>query len=257
MTGAAPVARMAEMRLRTPEGVSFSLRLASPLLRMVALLIDWGVVTVAWGLVAIVMGLLELLAGDFARGATVVLYFLLSQGYRVFTEWAWRGQTLGKRLMKLRVVDARGLRLTLSQVLLRNILRFVDALPGAYAVGGVAALLSARGQRLGDLVAGTLVVWEQTEPSPDLGLLGDNKYNSLRGHAPVVARLRQAVSAKEARVAWQALRRREQLEDRARLALFGELAAHFRAVTKFPPETVDGLSDEQFVRNVVDVLLVK
>lgn len=247
----------AELKLRTPEGVAFSLRLASPLLRLLAMVVDWMAVVTAWSVIAIVLGLLELLAGDFARGLTIVFYFLLSQGYRVFTEWAWKGQTLGKRLFKLRVVDARGLRLTFSQVLLRNILRFVDMLPMAYAVGGVSALVSARGQRLGDLVAGTLVIWEETDPVPDLGALRENKYNSLRGHAPLVARLRQAVSPAEARLAWQALRRRDQLDDASRLALFQELAAHFRGLTKFPDELLQGVSDEQLVRNVVDVLLVK
>ncbi len=252
-----PRVSRAELKLRTPEGVSFSLRLASPLLRLNALVVDWMVVSVAWSIITILLSLLEILAGDLARGLAFVLYFLLSQGYRIFTEWAWQGQTLGKRLLKIRVVDVRGLRLTFAQVFLRNILRFVDMLPFAYAVGGITALVSGKAQRLGDLVGGTLVVWEESDPVPNLGLLGENKYNSLRGHAPLVARLRQSVSPAEARLAWQALRRKDQLDDEARLILFRDLARFFRGVTKFPQELTQGVSDEQLVRNVVDVLLVK
>lgn len=248
--------RTAELRLRTPEGVTFALRLASPLLRMVALLVDWMVVTAAWGVVAFLIKVLEILSPDLAGGVALVSFFLWSQGYRIVTEWMWRGQTVGKRMLKLRVVDAQGLRLTLAQIVMRNLLRFVDALPGAYGVGGIAALSSRKSQRLGDLVAGTLVVWEAAEPVPDLALLGENKYNSLRGHAQLVARLRQVITPTEARIAWQALRRREQFEPESRLAIFTELADYFMSRTKFPTDLVAGLSNEQLVRNVVDVLWV-
>ena len=248
--------RLHLFRVRTPEGVVFSFRLASPVLRLCALAIDWTVIMTAWSLLAVVFSLLELLSRDLAAGAGVVGYFLLSQGYDLTCEWLWRGQTLGKRLLRLRVVDSRGLPLTFSQIVLRNLMRFIDALPLAYLVGGVAALVSRRGQRLGDLAAGTLVVYEAPEPAPDLAALRGEKYNSLRAHPPVVARLRQAVTPMEARVAWQVLARRDRLDAEARLELFAALAGHFRELTPVPEEAVDGVSDEQFVRNVVDVLFL-
>jgi uncharacterized RDD family membrane protein YckC len=246
--------RSAGLKLRTPEGVTFSMRLASPILRMAALVIDWMVVGAAWSILAVSLVLVKAVSRDLAGAAAMVGFFLFSQGYRIATEWLWRGQSLGKRIMKLRVVDARGLRLTFAQVVIRNLLRFIDALPGAYAVGGIAALVNARGQRLGDVVADTLVVWEPAEVVPDLGLLPAVKYNSLRQHAPVIARLRQVVTPIEARVAWQALRRRDRMDDTARLEVFGDLAAHFRTRASLPEEIVGGLSDEQIVRNVIDVL---
>ena len=70
------------------------------------------------------------------------------------------------------------------------VVRFVDAMPLAYLVGGVAAFLSRRGQRLGDLAAGTLVIWEPPQAMPDLASVPGGKYNSLRTNIPVVARLR-------------------------------------------------------------------
>ena len=243
-------------RVRTPEGVAFTFRLASPVLRMVALIIDWATVTAALSLLGSAVALLKPLNADVAGMIGVVAYFGLQQGYSILMEWRWRGQSLGKRLLRLRVVDERGLRLTFSQVALRNLLRFVDALPFAYLVGGVAAVVTARGQRLGDLAAGTLVVWEPVEPAPDLAGLRGEKYNSLRIEGAVVARLRQIVTPGEARAAWQALARRDQLEAEARVRLFADLARHFQGLTSIPPEAVDGVSDEQFVRNVVDVLYV-
>lgn len=246
--------RLATVRLRTPEGVAFSFRLASPALRLAALAIDFAVISASWSVISILFSLLGILSQDVARGASIVGYFFFSQGYRIGLEWRWRGQTIGKRLLQLRVIDERGLPLSFAQVVMRNLLRFIDALPAAYAVGGLAALLSTRAQRLGDLAAGTLVIWEPTEPMPDLAALRGEKYNSLRRHPGVVARLRQAIAPAEARVAWQALARRDQLEPEARVALFAELAAHFRSLTPMPDELLDGLSDEQFVRNVVDVL---
>jgi len=243
-------------RVRTPEGVAFTYRLASPVLRLAALVIDWAAVSSVWSVLAVAVAFLKIINADLAQMVAIVTYFVLSQGYRMASEWLWRGQTLGKRLLRLRVVDERGLRLTFAQVAMRNLLRFVDGLPLAYLVGGIAALTSRRGQRLGDLAAGTLVVWEATEVVPDLAMLASEKYNSLREHPAVVTRLRQAVSPLEAQTAWRALSRRAVLAPEARVQVFEELAHHFRGITPIPGEALDGISDEQLVRNVVDVLYV-
>ncbi|HSI09962.1 MAG: RDD family protein [Rariglobus sp.] len=242
------------LRVTTPEGVEFSFRIASPVLRLGALMIDWAVVSSAWSVVAMLLKPLQLISADAGTGVMIVTYFVLSRGYDILMDYGWRGQTLGKRVMRLRVVDARGLRLTFAQCVLRNLLRFIDSLPFAYAVGGVASLMNTRGQRLGDLAAGTIVVHEALEPAPDATVMGGQRYNSLRGQAALVARLRRESSPEEARAAWQALARREQIEPVARLTLYADLAAHFRRIGHIPDALVDGLTDEQQVRNVVDVL---
>jgi hypothetical protein len=161
---------------------------------------------------------------------------------------------VGKRLFHLRVMDAQGLHLQFSQVALRNLLRFVDSLPAFYLVGGVVSLLNSRGQRLGDLVANTIVVRHLKLPEPDVDQLMAGKYNSLRDYPHLEARLRQRVSAHEAALALQALLRRDQLDAQARVDLFEHLASHFRSVVVFPPEACEGITAEQYVRNVVDVL---
>jgi uncharacterized RDD family membrane protein YckC len=242
------------LRVTTPEGVEFSFRIASPMLRLGALMIDWALISSVWSIVALILAPLQIISRDAAQGVMIVTYFVLSRGYDVLMDYSWRGQTIGKRVMRLRVVDARGLRLTFAQCVMRNLLRFIDCLPFAYAVGGIASLVSAKGQRLGDLAAGTIVVHEALEPAPDATVMGEQRYNSLRGQAALVARLRRESTPAEARAAWQSLARREQIEPEARLVLYAELAEHFRRRGQIPEALVDGLTDEQQVRNVVDVL---
>jgi uncharacterized RDD family membrane protein YckC len=243
-------------RVRTPEGVAFTVRLASPVLRAAAFMIDLFVISATWSVLGTALSLLHVLNADIAGLVMTVGYFLLSQGYSIATEWLWRGQTLGKRFLRLRVVDARGLRLSFAQIVLRNLLRFVDGLPLFYLVGGITTLLNRRAQRLGDLAADTLVIWEPPQPQPDFATLRGDKYNSLRAHGPAVARLRQAVSPAEARAVLSAVLRRDQFDADARVRLFAELAAYFRNVAAAPADVAEGVSDEQFLRNVVDVLYV-
>jgi hypothetical protein len=161
---------------------------------------------------------------------------------------------VGKRLLRLRVVDAGGLKLRFGQVAVRNLLRPVDALPLAYLLGGAACLMTRHCQRLGDLAAGTIVTRALAAPEPDWERLGRDKFNSLAGHAHLAARLRQQVDPAEAGIALQALLRREEMLPEARIALFEELAAHFKSLTAFPAEAVEGIAPEQYVRNVVDIL---
>jgi hypothetical protein len=159
--------------------------------------------------------------------------------------------------MKLRVVDASGLRLRPSQVVIRNLLRVVDGLPVFYAVGGLVALCSRRHQRLGDLAANTVVVRIPTITEPDLSKIMAGKFNSFRDHPHLESRLRQRLQPQEASVAMQALIRRDDFEPSARVALFAALAGHFKRIVPFPQEVTEGLTDEQYARNVVDSMFRK
>src|SRR5258708_25936096 len=101
----------------------------------------------------------------------VLAYFFLSIGYGIFCEWRLRGQTVGKRLFRLRVVDVEGMRLQFNQIVVRNLLRFVDSLPAFYFLGGVASWLSTKCQRLGDIAANTVVIRTPQVVEPDLDQL--------------------------------------------------------------------------------------
>jgi uncharacterized RDD family membrane protein YckC len=243
-----------ELKIRTPEGVVFSYRLAGPITRSLAWGIDFVIVSLLMSGAQFGMAVLQLFNPDFGGAVAVLLFFGISVGYGILLEWLWRGQTVGKRVLNLRVLDATGLRLQFHQFLLRNLLRIVDCLPAFYLVGGVTALLNRRAQRLGDLAAGTVVVHSPHYAEPNLEQLLAGKFNSLRNSPHLAARLRQRVSPDEARLALTALLRRESYDADARIALFAELAAHFKGLVAFPSEDTDALPDEQYVRNVVDIL---
>ena len=240
--------------IRTPEGIVFAQLLASPVTRFLAWSVDLLCIL---GLVMAcnqIIGFLRILSLDLAQALSVLAYFLISICYGMLTEWYWRGQTVGKRVLRLRVVDAQGLRLQFSQIAIRNLLRAVDALPAFYLVGGVACLLNRRAQRLGDVAANTLVIRSPKVGQPDLDQIMAGKFNSLREHPHLEARLRQRISPAEAAIALQALVRRDLLEPAERVELFAELADYLRAKVPFPPEATEGVTDEQYVRNVVDVV---
>jgi uncharacterized RDD family membrane protein YckC len=243
------------LRIETPEGVTFSLELAGPIRRMLAWLLDVLIVVPLAGiLMQIVFWLIGWTDVRWMQAAALFCVFLLPMLYSTLLEWFWSGQTIGKRVLGVRVADEQGLDLQPSQVFVRNLLRFVDRLPGAYLVGGAACLISRRAQRLGDIAAGTIVVLARPAPPPDLDEIGPRVFNSLRNYPHIVGRLRQRVRPGEAAVAVQALLRRNELEPEARLMLFARLAEHFRTLVPPPENTVEGLSDEQYVRNVVDAM---
>ena len=240
--------------IRTAEGIEFKLPLAGPFSRMLAFLIDFCVIAASGGILEYVVSILRLVSADLAQAALVVLYFAVSLLYGILTEWLWRGQTIGKRLLHLRVIDANGFRLQPSQVIVRNLLRAVDLLPGLYLVGGVGCLLSSRRQRLGDLAAGTIVIRADEATAPDVSQIVGRKYNSLAGYRHLASRLRNQVPLPVAQTSLEAVLRRDELQPTARLSLFKEFVAYFRTLVEFPPEATEQLTDEQYVRNVVDIL---
>ncbi|HXB61001.1 MAG TPA: RDD family protein [Candidatus Acidoferrales bacterium] len=240
--------------IRTPEGIVFSQLLAGPVSRFFAWFIDQLCIQVALLALVTIMGFMGIFSPGIAIAFLVIGWFVISIGYGIFFEWSWRGQTIGKRLFRLRVVDVEGMRLQFNQIVVRNLLRFVDQLPVFYFVGGVTCWLNSKCQRLGDLAANTIVIRSPKIHEPDLDQALAGKFNSLRQFPHLVARLRQNVSPAEANVALQAILRRDEFEPAARVEMFNNLAAHFRAKVEFPAEATDGVADEQYLRNIVDVL---
>ena len=258
VAGSTPAAMLSAkthtLDIRLPEGVVFSLALAGPATRFLAWLVDLLFIYGVFTTVNMVIKIFAAITPDTALAMTAVLTFAVPILYGIGFEGYWRGQTPGKRLLRLRVMDAGGLRLDLRQVIVRNLLRAVDILPLFYLVGGAACLASSRAQRLGDLAADTVVVRAEKPAAPDLAQIASGKYNTLRDHPVLAARLRQKVSPTEAGLALGALLRRGTLEPDARVQLFGRLAGRFRVAGPLPPELSEDLTDEQLVRNVVDVL---
>lgn len=244
-----------KLTIRTPEGVTFTLPLAGPVSRSLAWMVDAACVLAGFQVCSILVGLSGIISRDFSNAVSILIFFMLRIGYTIAIEWVWRGQTVGKRMLGLRVMDVSGLRLQPSQIIIRNLLRAVDSLPLFYLLGGLVVLASRNGQRLGDIAANTIVAKTKVVMEPDLDtILEKNRYNSLQAYPHLAARLRQQVVPEEAGIALQALMRRDEFAPEARVALFDEIAGHFRKKVAFPQEAVEGVSDEQYVRNVVDVL---
>lgn len=91
----------------------------------------------------------------------VLLIFLLNSGYFALFEIVWNGQTPGKRYAQIRVIKEDGRPIGAYEAVVRNAMRIVDALPAAYGVGMVSVFLNKKAKRLGDFVAGTVVVHEK------------------------------------------------------------------------------------------------
>lgn len=247
-------AKTNNLTITTPEGINFSLQLAGPVLRFLAWSVDFAVVSGAIILLNVVVGLLGIINRDVAAAVMGLSYFAVSIGYSIALEWYWNGQTVGKRLLQLRVMDEKGLKIHVSQIIIRNLLRVVDLFPAFYFIGGLTSLISRHRQRLGDIAANTIVVFHPPIYEPDLNQLIKGKYNSFRSYPHLEARLRHRVTPQEAQIALQALLRRQEFDALARIEVFQSLVAYFESVVTFPLEATDGISDEQYLRNVVEAL---
>jgi uncharacterized RDD family membrane protein YckC len=149
-----------ELVVATPERVSFRLETAGLGSRFTAQLIDslaLSAILIALGFASLGLGLL-LGNGGLAALVFFMLGFRAFWAYWVLPEALWAGKSLGKLALQLRVVDVRGGPVTVGQAIVRNLFRIVDFLPVYYAAGAIAIFISSRNQRLGDMVAGTIVV---------------------------------------------------------------------------------------------------
>jgi uncharacterized RDD family membrane protein YckC len=243
------------LSIETPEGVVFSFELATPVTRSLAWAVDTAAsIAIAYA-AARACAIGGVLSADWANALGVLLYFVISIVYCIVLEWRWSGQTVGKRLLGLRVIDEQGFRLQLPQVVLRNIMRLIDAPPPLlYLIGGIAALVSRKGQRLGDMAANTVVVRERRRQLPDLEQIAPARYNSLLAYPHLAARLRSLASPEAVGMTVRAVSRRDGYEPMARVDLFRELAEYFRALVSFPEAALEGLTDEQYLRSVLRVV---
>ncbi|TPG48837.1 RDD family protein [Rhodanobacter glycinis] len=147
--------------IETPEGISLHLRAAGALPRAQAWMVD---LVLRMGVFTVAMIPLSLF-GAGGNGLAMLLLFALMWAYWVVCEVWLDGQTLGKRALGLRVVNADGTPVTWLPSVVRNLLRVVDVLPGVYGVGLASTLIDPYGRRLGDIVAGTMVIHASDLPT--------------------------------------------------------------------------------------------
>src|SRR5258706_372741 len=151
----------------------------------------------------------------------IVLVFLLMSGYFAIFEWLWHGQTPGKRWMKLRVIREDVRPISIFEAIVRNLLREFDIMPFPfYSIGLISVFSTGRDQRVGDLVAGTVVVREREAEAPAFAEVFASPVSDpalRRSFKPVdfVAEL-DALTESEIQVVETFLRRRWDLVDMAR-----------------------------------------
>jgi uncharacterized RDD family membrane protein YckC len=228
----------------TPEQIALEFPLAGAGSRFLALAID-SLLQIAGVIVLGVVGLGALLAasigfrslGTWIIAILILAAFVLYYGYFAAFESIWGGQTPGKRFMGLRVIRTSGEPINTFDAILRNLLRIVDQMPGIYAVGVLSIFLTSRNQRLGDLVAGTVVVQEiglarASAPSPQ----------------PIAFRLGAArLTASEMEVIETFLTRRDDLPEPTRQRTAYELANRIRQRLGIAPGTH---RDEELIETV-------
>ena len=163
--------------IETPERVPLHFALASIGNRFIACAIDHTIqIVLLFSLVIIfliVEGFSDLgnrltSAPKWVIALLVIFVFVLMSGYFALFEWIWRGQTPGKRWLKLRVIREDGRPIGFFEAMVRNLLRNFDVMPTPfYSIGLISVFATERDQRVGDLVAGTVVVREREAEAPE------------------------------------------------------------------------------------------
>jgi len=210
------VAEDLKLTLATPERVALSLPLAGLGSRAIAYLVDLLLMLAAAFVGYFVYALFDpdplktwQTASPFARGMVGLLLFGFNWVYWTALEAFWHGQTLGKRALHIRVVRADGSPASLIECAIRNLMRAIDFLPACYPTGLIAMLVDAKHRRLGDLVAGTVLVREE-------------KIDLERYAAAATGERR--LSDADLELVTSFLSRAEALEPQARLALAAQLS---------------------------------
>jgi uncharacterized RDD family membrane protein YckC len=162
--------------IETPERVALHFALASIGNRFLACAIDHALQALTIILMAISFTMIANYSslGDqlsnapkWVKAVLILIVFLIISGYFAFFEWIWNGQTPGKRWLKLRVIREDGRPVTFWEAAVRNLLRTADMMPAPfYSIGLISVFVSLSDQRIGDMVAGTVVVREREAEAP-------------------------------------------------------------------------------------------
>lgn len=159
-------------KIETPEGIELTLEVAGIVPRSIAYLIDWLIFVALY----IAISLIVSPFGNFGQGLYLILLFIIYWLYPIFFEVFRNGQTPGKKAMGLKVVHQDGTPISLSASFVRNILLVADFLPAFYVTGILSIMFNSQFKRLGDMAAGTLVIYtkkdKEDEPIPTHKPLG-------------------------------------------------------------------------------------
>jgi uncharacterized RDD family membrane protein YckC len=243
------------LTIDTPEQVALELPLAGIGSRFLALAIDSLLQIVAVIALVIILALAESVSAilrPLARVAGPVImtlfWFCLYWGYFAFFEIFWQGQTPGKRYAGVRVIKETGRPAAPIEAIARNLLRAIDGFPGFYAVGLICMMCNKQNRRLGDYVAGTVVVHDKTIDAVS------SSWGSPGNEAAATAQF-STVSADELVLIETYLNRRYELDPGFRLETARKIVSMIRQKTgvEKPPTQSDDDFLEAVVRDTRDV----
>lgn len=160
-----------KLTIDTPEQVHLEFVLADIGSRFMAVFADMLILAVVGLMLFLVTAMAAVGAGSFRIWIFAIMIFLgfcIFWGYYAIFEALWNGQTPGKRWAGIRVIKETGRPINAFEAIARNLIRVIDLVPGIYAVGIVTMLLNSKNRRLGDFVAGTLVVHDKKSQEGDL-----------------------------------------------------------------------------------------
>jgi uncharacterized RDD family membrane protein YckC len=240
----------------TTEKVPFRYRVAGPGARFLAWLIDAAILAGLF-LAGVLMGT-ALEAGREGLGMALMALWVfgLQWGYFLLFEWLWQGQTLGKFLIGLRVIDSGGRSIGFLQSAIRNVLRVVDALPVPMPLwcglaGFAVAACNRESRRLGDLAAGTLVVYLERRWRP-VRALQEAAEALDRSRLSLLRQRLTSLSREQKESILDLSLRRDQLRWNERARLFQAVANFTQARLELEPEEYE--SPEKFVLRLGAVL---
>jgi uncharacterized RDD family membrane protein YckC len=242
----------------TTEKVPITYRVGGLGARFLAWLVDF-ILILGLGILGWLISLpVELGRPGLGMAVMFLWWFIVSWGYFLLLEWLWKGQTPGKRLLGIRVVQMNGTAVTFLQSAMRNLLRLADALPipipSPIFPGGLGFVIAAgnrESRRLGDLAAGTLVVHVEQRAQPIRTLYAADTEVDRARQAMLRQRLAQ-LSREQKQTLLDLCLRRDQLRLGERARLFRAAAEFFLARLDLSPAAYE--SDEKFVLQAVSVL---
>ena len=237
------------LTISTPEGVELTLTLAGVGSRFIAAIVD---AVIQWGLIAAAGVLLFSTDGlglgeNTAAAIFALVFFLLLFGYDVAFEVLASGRTPGKRWNGLRVVRVGGQPIGFLASTIRNLLRVVDLLPAAYLVGITSIFVTRKNQRLGDIVAGTLVVRERRSAAQTPGTLASSGRPASEALATWDT---SAITSVELGAVRDFLDRRGAIAPEARRSVAATLEARLRPKVAGVPDDLHG---ERFLEELAAV----
>ncbi len=245
-------------RIITPEQVYFRYEIGGLASRVMAWFVDQLFILILYAAVVLLTGWLagflgmvsSLSMASWVAAIAFVGLLAIDFGYYAFFELRWGGQSPGKRIMNLRVISTRGTRLRFAEVVIRNVVRWIDNTIIFIAfIGAAVAFIDPLHRRLGDLAADTIVIRDSKLSLPSALLRQQSRVNTFQTDTAIRNRILSRVTRDERDLIFDLMMRRDELDPAVREDLFASAAKLFRQRYALP-EDMDYLSDEQTVMNL-------